>query len=147
VQLTGPWKNPRIAHHLDETVIPLRLACTSDAGWPVVVSLWYLYRDGVIWCATQRSSHVARVLAANPKCAFEVAGETPPYFGVRGQGTARLEPERGADVLESLIDRYLTDDNADLARWLRGRIETETAIAIEPVRMRSWDYSHRMVEG
>jgi nitroimidazol reductase NimA-like FMN-containing flavoprotein (pyridoxamine 5'-phosphate oxidase superfamily) len=111
---------------------------------PVVVSLWFLYADETLWCATQRSAKTVSLLRENPKCGFEIAGERQPYRGVRGQGIARIDSERGPAVLERLIARYLEDGNASLARWLRSRSDSEVAVAIRPSNFHSWDYSHRM---
>jgi hypothetical protein len=43
-----------------------------------------------------------------------------------------------------LIDRYLEDSTSRLAGLLLARVEHETAIAIEPHTLVSWDYRERM---
>jgi hypothetical protein len=73
-----------------------------------------------------------------------VAPETAPYRGVRGQGLAELHDERGDEILRLLIDRYLEDPTSRFARWLLSRARDETAIAIEPSTLLSWDYRARM---
>jgi hypothetical protein len=85
-------------------------------------------------------SHLRR----DRRCAFEVAPETAPYRGVRGQGLAELHEERGEEILRLLIDRYLEDSTSRLARWLLSRARQETAIAIEPLTLLSWDFRERM---
>ena len=127
-----------------EQVIPLRLAFLTSDGSPAVASHWYLYEQGSVWCAVQQSSFVARCLAADPRCAFEVAGDEPPYRGVRGRGRAELVPERGEEVLRRLMARYLGDGSADLRRYLLARAATETAVRIEATKLSSWDYTERM---
>lgn len=111
---------------------------------PSVVSLWFLYSDQILWCATQQSAKTVSILRENPKCGFEIAGEQQPYRGVRGQGVARIDAEQGPAVLERLILRYLGDGNESLARWLRSRSSSEVAVAIRPSNLYSWDYSRRM---
>jgi hypothetical protein len=59
---------------------------------------------------------------------------------------ASVHPEAGAAVLDALIARYLTDDDASLARWLRSRRAEEVAIRLRPTRLESWDYRSRMAE-
>lgn len=142
----GPWSTDRIEHFLRETRIPLRLACNGSAGHPVLASLWFVPIDGRFWCATQRSASVASILTRDPRCAFEVSVEAPPYRGIRGRGTASLHDERGAEILHTLIGRYLDDSSSRLARYLLKRVESETAIAIEPHTLVSWDYRERMGE-
>jgi len=141
----GPWSRAQTASFLREARIPLRLACNGASGTPVLASLWFFAdEDERLWCATQRSARITRLLASDPRCAFEVADETPPYHGIRGQGVATLDETRGADTLERLIARYLEDGHGEFARWLRSRAADEVAIAIEPSRLLSWDFRKRM---
>lgn len=138
------WSAAVIAAYLEEARIPVRLAANDAAGFPMICSLWFLFEGGRLWCAVQRDAKIARRLAADPRCAFEVAGEAPPYRGVRGRGRAAIVPERGEAVLARLLDRYLGGRESDLARWLLGRAETEVALRVEPTWITSWDYSARM---
>ena len=138
------WLEPEIQRLLDETRIPVRLSCNGASGCPVLVSLWYLPEDGRLWCATQRSANVAKLLARDSQCAFEISVESMPYRGVRGQGLATLHDDRGEEILLKLLDRYLGDSKSQLARSLLAQVATETAIAIEPKTIFSWDYTERM---
>lgn len=138
------WLEPEIQRLLEETRIPVRLSCNGASGCPVLVSLWYLPEDGRLWCATQRSANVAKLLARDSQCAFEVSVESMPYRGVRGQGLATLHDDRGEEILLRLLDRYLGDAKSQLARSLLAQVATETAIAIEPKTIFSWDYTERM---
>jgi nitroimidazol reductase NimA-like FMN-containing flavoprotein (pyridoxamine 5'-phosphate oxidase superfamily) len=130
--------------HLEATVVPLRLAVVSASGHPQVVSLWYLWRDDALWCATLDRSRVARWLQREPRCGFEVARDAPPYRGVRGCGRAVLEPALGGEILGLLLDRYLGSRETPLARWLLSRASREVAVQIAPERLASWDFSDRM---
>ena len=140
----GPWSETEIERFLAETRVPLRLACNGASGHPVLVSLWFTARDGRLWCATQKSSKVAEHLRRDPRCAFEVAVDSAPYRGVRGQGHAVLHDVEGEPMLRNLIGRYLGDDDSEFSRWLLARADNETAIAIEPRTLVSWDYRDRM---
>lgn len=110
----------------------------------MLFSVWFMYSDGALWCATQSTAKIAVALENNPRCAFEVAGDNPPYRGVRGQGLARVTAENATEVLTALIDRYQGNRNTSLARWLLERAKDEVAIRIDPVRVASWDYTPRM---
>lgn len=138
------WDEPQIRRFLAECVIPIRLACLDSKGSPLICSLWFLYDDNALWCATQQSASLARILQAAPQCGFEVAPEAMPYRGVRGQGLASLSAEQGSAVLLRLIDRYLGDRESDFARWLLARAADEVAIKITPAYFTSWDFSRRM---
>ncbi|MCL4686917.1 pyridoxamine 5'-phosphate oxidase family protein [Myxococcota bacterium] len=141
---TGPWSRARIDAHLERTVIPVRLACATQAGHPHVLSLWYLWRDGAVWCASGADAQVIRWLRAEPRCGFEVARDDPPYHGVRGRGHASLDPARGPELLGELVDRYLGTRASGFARWLLSRADDEIAIRITPQRLLSWDFTERM---
>lgn len=141
---TGPWSIERIHAHLADTVVPLRLACMAGSGHPRVLSLWFEWREGALWCATSSRSRLARWIAAEPRCGFEVVPDLPPYRGVRGGATATLDTARGGEVLERLIDRYVGSRDTRLARWLLARSAEEIAIRIEPVSFASLDFSARM---
>jgi hypothetical protein len=129
---------------LDAARIPLRLACKTKTGWPVVISLWFIHQDGLLYCATQRSAKVVDYLQNDSRCAFEIAGDQPPYCGIRGQAWARIDETLGAETLEKLLVRYLGDTNNDLAANLLAKSETEVAIVLDPIRVFIWDFSDRM---
>ena len=138
------WDKQQITQFLRDCIIPVRLACLSASGAPLVCSLWYLYDDDAIWCATQQSASVIKYLEQEPRCGFEVAPEAMPYRGVRGQGTAKLSVAAGEDVLLRLIDRYLGDRDTAFAAWLLKRSASEIAVKIEPDWMTAWDFGRRM---
>ncbi len=128
---------------LTDTNIPLRLSCITTQGWPMILSLWYLYSDGKLICSTQKSSKLVKFLSQDPRCAFEIAPETPPYRGIRGKGTVNLVEEGAMDILEELIIRYLGGTDSSLANYLLSRGD-EVAIIITPQKLYTWDYSERM---
>ncbi|NIM69417.1 MAG: pyridoxamine 5'-phosphate oxidase family protein [Xanthomonadales bacterium] len=144
VRESSAWSLQEIESFLDTCVIPVRLACITNSGAPVVCSLWYQYGDGALWCATQKTARVARYLQNHPLCGFEVAPDPLPYRGVRGQGRVTLSEARGPEVLAQLIDRYLGDGDSQFARWLMARASNEVAIRIVPTWLTSWDFAARM---
>ena len=130
----------------DSVRIPIRLACKTKSGWPMVVSLWYLHQDGQLICATQASAKVISYLQHDPRCAFEIAEDHPPYCGVRGQAVATIDKSTGLVVLKQLLQRYLGGTDNSLARKLLAKSETEVAILLKPISIFTWDYSSRMRE-
>ncbi len=140
---SGPWDRSQIQAFLDDTVIPIRIASSGRTS-PLVQSLWFLYDEDALWCASQVESVLTRRLRADPRCGFEIAGDLPPYRGVRGTGRAELLPERAATVLPRLISRYLGDDPSPLATWLLSRVDSEAAIRISDLRVTSYDFTSRM---
>lgn len=144
VSIKGPWTAAEIQAFLERERSPLRLALNGRDGFPLVASLWFRYADGALWCATHRESLVARRLLTDPRVAFEVSVNAPPYLGVRGQAAVECLPEAGARELEALLQRYLGGTDSSLARWLLSRADAEVALRIRPKWLTSWDFTARM---
>jgi hypothetical protein len=130
--------------YLDSSRIPLRLACTTESGWPMAVSLWFKHKNGRLFCATQKTARVVSYLQNDPRCAFEIAADLPPYCGVRGQAIASIDEEIGAEILEELLVRYLGSTDNTLGRNLLAKSNREVAIILKPVKVYTWDFSSRM---
>lgn len=138
--------NVSVERYLAESRIPLRLSCVTETGWPLVLSLWYLFEDGNLYCATQETAKVVGHLRGEPRCAFEVAADQPPYCGVRGRALASIEPARGPEILERLLHRYLGGTGNPLAEQLLRKKENEVAIRLEPQSHYVWNFSERMID-
>ena len=130
--------------YLDKTQIPIRIACNLKNGWPAVVSLWYMYDEGRLYCATQETAKIVEYLLNDSRCGFEIAGDSPPYCGIRGQAKARIDHLIGAEVLKKLLVRYLGFIENSLARKLLAKRDSEVAIILEPSQIFTWDFSDRM---
>lgn len=146
IKLRGCWGGAEIDAFFDAATIPLRLAVQDSTASPWVVSLWFLYDEGALWCATNRNAKLVSYLRAHPQCGFEVAGDTPPYRGIRGKGKATVIPERGAEILHRLLARYGISPQSVLAKSLLAKIDHEVAICITPSRISSWDFTDRMAD-
>jgi len=144
--LAGPWSTNTIEQYLRDTVVPIRLASMEPGGCPVVLSLWYLYEEGAIWCATQRTAHVVKRLEREPRCGFEIAADRIPYRGIRGRAEATIDLGLGATILTRLIKRYLGGTESQLATRLLARAESEVALRLDALRVSTWDFTERMEE-
>jgi len=140
---SGPWDESAIEAFLHEAAIPVRVASVGSGG-PLVQSLWFLYEDSALWCCTRDDAVITRRLLRDPRCGFEVCADALPYRGVRGQGAAEIVPDRAADMLPRLIDRYLGSGESGLAQWLLSRLDHEVAIRISDLSVTSFDFSRRM---
>lgn len=144
--IKGPWSAGEIADFLQGCRYPMRLACVGADGYPRVVSVWFIYQQGQLMCASHGSSQLVALLRANGRVGFEIATNDPPYFGVRGQADASLSDSGGAAMLERLLQRYLGGVDSTLAQWLLSRSEGELLITLTPRRLFTWDYRQRMTE-
>lgn len=136
--------SPDDRQFLAESVVPLHLSVLDDHGWPRSVSLWYIERDGELWCATQRTARVVDYLRGDSRCSFEVSTQNMPYRGIRGRATAAIEEEDAAHLLGGLIDRYLGSRDSSFAAWLLSRADEEVAIRLKLESLSRWDFSSRM---
>ena len=144
MNISGKWDLNRVEGYLKEISVPLRLSVITPSGYPLVVSMWFIYENGVIWCAAQKESAIVKHIMKNGNCGFEIASNEPPYKGVRGKGNASINFVEGPSRLKILIERYLDERNSDLSKWLIARSDNEVAIQISPECFYSWDYSERM---
>jgi nitroimidazol reductase NimA-like FMN-containing flavoprotein (pyridoxamine 5'-phosphate oxidase superfamily) len=142
-----------IVECLTNSKIPIRLACMSISDWPIVVSLWYTYLNEKVYCATQNTAKVVKYLRKNPKCGFEIAGDSFPYRGVRGYGKASIVENKGEEILRMLIQKYLTGKETTISSLKlyklllsKEHLQNEVAIEIIPSAMFKWDYKKRMID-
>ncbi len=154
MKIRGSLSYTEIETFLDEVTIPVRLACQTPSGHLWMVALWYRTvsddgdatdrSDWVLQCATGATADVVSYLRETPDVAFEISTNEPPYRGVRGRGTASIEPDDGKATLRDLLDRYLGGTDSKLAVTLLDDGRDEVTITIDPAVVYGWDYSDRM---
>jgi hypothetical protein len=144
IRRTGPWSASQARAFLADARIPMRLAANTSSGFPVVLSLWFLPEQDELLAAVHQDARIAKRLSEDPRCAFEIAPNEPPYRGVRGQARARLETKGAGALLERLLERYLGSTDSELGRFLLGRADEELVVRLRPLSIASWDYSERM---
>ena len=141
----GAWSEPEATEYLQEATVPIRLAChTSDGLW--MLSLWYMYRDGELLCATGANADIVGYLKRDASVAFEISENEPPYRGVRGAGTAAIVPDDDKTLLTELLERYLGGTDNALAAGLLSADREEVRIHITPEKLFSWDFTERMAD-
>ncbi|MEM7435422.1 MAG: pyridoxamine 5'-phosphate oxidase family protein [Myxococcota bacterium] len=144
IRRSGPWGPSEVGAFLERAVVPMRLAANTPSGFPVILSVWFLKEGDDLLAAVHRDARIAHRLTADPRCAFEIAPNEPPYRGVRGQATAGLESEGAEALLVRLLRRYLGSTDSELGKFLLGRAAEELVVRLHPTRIASWDYSERM---
>ena len=127
-----------------DTKIPIRIGLIKPNGAPSIISLWYIDINGKIYCATQKTAKIIHYLENKPTCGFEIAADQPPYKGSRGEGTVKIIPSKGPEILKILIKKYLGDKESTLSKFLLSHSKNEIAIEITPKKIFHYDYSKRM---
>lgn len=116
----------------------------STPSGPLIVPLWFEYRDGRLLSCSSEDSLLVISLRAEGAVAFDLSTNDLPYQGIRGRGHARCEIAPDDHRLISLLRRYLGGTDSQLAEWLLKRPGPEALIEIEISWLTSWDFSGRM---
>ena len=142
---SSAWPESEVCLFLASSTIPMRIA-TSTASYPTLCSVWYLFdeQQGDLLSVSNENSQLVSDLKENQKCSFEIAPNTPPYYGVRGKAAVTLSKDGALETLTNLMSRYLGGTESSLAKWLIGRSDEEYVLRLKPAQMTSWDYRERM---
>jgi PPOX class probable F420-dependent enzyme len=123
----------------------LVVASQGPSGFPHVVPMWFVVRDGKLVFWTYRGSQKVLNLRRDPRvsCLVE-AGETYPELrGVSIEGTVELveDPEAVLDIGVSVSERYAGTRLDDAGReGLRPVGAKRVGVLVTPERTVSWDH-------
>jgi PPOX class probable F420-dependent enzyme len=123
------------------------VASHGPRGWPHLMPLWYLVRDGELWCWTYAKSQKVRNLERDPRATLAVeAGET--YETLRGvmlECAVRFHrhPEVVLTFGTELAARY--PDPNDTPEVLRKMAAKRVALQFVERHRVTWD--HRKLAG
>jgi PPOX class probable F420-dependent enzyme len=121
-------------------------------GWPHLMPLWYVVRDGRIWAWTFTKSQKVKNLERDDRATVLVeAGDE--YAELRGvQMETRAIRHNDLDVVvgfaEELVARYApegVEPTPEATEAFRQQAPKRTVLEFEPVRVVSWD--HRKLGG
>jgi len=142
-------RDDEIAAFLDEQRV-VTCATNGPRGWPHVMPLWYVVREGEIWAWTYAKSQKTRNLERDPRATLQVeAGDE--YSELRGvmieaRADIHREPELVADVGREIFERHggaaVADEFLDV---VRAQATKRVALRFAAVRVTSWD--HRKLGG
>ncbi|MGI8633219.1 MAG: pyridoxamine 5'-phosphate oxidase family protein [Solirubrobacterales bacterium] len=140
----------REAFLADQRVVSV--ASHGHNGWPHLVPLWYVVRDGELWIYTYGSSQKVKNLERDDHATLliEDGREYTELRGVMIEATAHIEREfdRVLELAEELTLRYadgLESIDADAREGLKTQARKRVAIRFEARRTVSWD--HRKLGG
>ena len=121
------------------------VATNGPHGWPHVMPLWYVVRDGEIWAWTYGKSQKARNLERDQHATLQIeTGEK--YHELRGvmieahavlHHKLEVVSELGAEILS----RYESGgDGEDFMDTVRAQAAKRVALQFMPRRVASWDH-------
>src|SRR5918999_2160369 len=128
------------------------VATFGPRGWPHLMPMWYVPRDGRIWVWTYAKSQKVRNLERDARATLliETGHEYNELRGVMVEAEAVIE--RDQDVVfgfgKDLTIRYsegISSVEGDAAEAMRAQSAKRVAIHFEPRRIATWD--HRKLGG
>ena len=139
----------------DELLATERVVAISSygpRGWPHMMPLWYVLRDGDVWVWTYAKSQKVRNLERDPRATLliETGFEYGELRGVMIEAEAELIRDTGQIVEfgKELTIRYsegIDSVEGDAAAALVAQAQKRVAIHFRPERVATWD--HRKLGG
>ena len=128
------------------------VASLGQNGWPHLMPLWYVLRDGEIWVYTYAKSQKVRNLERDPRATLlvETGHEYAELRGVMIEADAYVNREHDLvfEVAKQLTLRYadgLDSIEGDAAEALASQARKRVAIRFVGRRIATWD--HRKLGG
>jgi PPOX class probable F420-dependent enzyme len=128
------------------------VATHGPRGWPHLMPMWYVVRDGRIWVWTYAKSQKVRNLERDARATLlvETGHEYSELRGVQIEAEAHVH--RDLDVVfefaKELTVRYaegISSVEGDAAEGLKAQAPKRVAIEFEPRHVATWD--HRKLGG
>jgi PPOX class probable F420-dependent enzyme len=126
-------------------------ATAGPRGWPHLMPLWYVVREGELWAWTYAKSQKVRNLERDPRATLQVEAGTD-YQELRGvmieaETTIHRDLETVAALGAELLRRYAgaAADNPDLLAAVRAQAAKRVGLQFVARRSASWD--HRKLGG
>lgn len=117
-------------------------------GWPHLMPLWYVLREGEVWIYTYAKSQKVKNLERDPRATLlvETGHEYTELRGVSVEAEAEIlrDHETVFDVAKQLTVRYaegLESVEGDAAKILEEQARKRVAVRFHPKRVASWDHS------
>jgi PPOX class probable F420-dependent enzyme len=116
-------------------------------GWPHVMPLWYVPRDGEIWIWTYAKSQKVKNLERDPRATLliETGFEYQELRGIQIEAEAELirDPDQIVEYAKEMTIRYsdgIDSVEGDAAAGLEAQAPKRVAIRFHPRRVASWDH-------
>jgi PPOX class probable F420-dependent enzyme len=134
-------------HELIESERIVVVSSLGPRGWPHVMPLWYVPRDGDVWIWTYAKSQKVKNLERDPRATLliETGSEYTELRGVQIEAEAELirDVDLIVDYAKEMTIRYsygIESVEGDAAAGLRAQAPKRVAIHFHPKRVASWDH-------
>jgi PPOX class probable F420-dependent enzyme len=133
-----------VAAFLDEQRV-VTCATLGRDGWPHLMPLWYVVRDGELWAWTYAKSQKVRNLERDARCTLQVetGGSYDQLRGVMIKAEAAIHRDGVLELGVEIFERY-TGGPVD-PEALRGQAAKRVGLQFAARSVASWD--HRKLAG
>ena len=137
-----------VAAFLDEQRV-VTCATLGPRGWPHLMPLWYLVRDGEVWAWTYAKSQKVKNLERDAKATLQVEAGTE-YHELRGvmfECDTELihDTERVQEFGVALFDRYAPGGGDAVVEMVAAQAPKRVVMRFAERRRATWD--HRKLGG
>lgn len=127
----------------------LEVATIGQDGYPHVVAMWYVLRDGnvVFWTYAKSQKAVNLRRDSRLTCLVESGEQYAELRGVQIKGRAEVIAETAAvqRIGEAIYERYTGPLNDGTKQVVATQAPKRIVVVVHPVEVVSWD--HRKLEG
>jgi general stress protein 26 len=126
------------------------LTCASfgPRGWPHLMPLWYVVRDGTLWSWTFAKSQKVKNLERDPRCTLQVEAGRDVYHELRGvmlecEATIHRDLETVAGVGMDLTRSYGgagEEPSAEMRAAFEQQAAKRVALEFGERRRATWDH-------
>jgi PPOX class probable F420-dependent enzyme len=135
---------------LDEQRI-VTCATLGPRGWPHLMPLWYVVRDGSLWAWTYAKSQKVINVERDPRCTLQVEAGAEVYSELRGlmieaEAVIHRDLDTVAGVGAELTERYGgAQVTPEILKAMRAQAAKRVAFEFRERRRSTWD--HRKLDG
>jgi PPOX class probable F420-dependent enzyme len=116
-------------------------------GGPHIVPVWYRYDGQQVHIWTLETRRWVKNIVRDPRVAFSVQEETPPFAAVTMRGWATILTSQGEEVsqeIRRITRRYV--EEPEVETYIQDWTHLRTIVSITPERINAWSeeyYDHR----
>ena len=143
----APLSEQDLKEFLTTKVLNLHLGTVDEKGHANIHPVGYYYdnSENKFYILTGKETKKTSNLKKNEMVYFCVDDSNPPYKGVRGKGTARIQEDVNFNlrIWEKIMARYLGNVEDPMAIALKDELKKGESIVLEisPKYYSTWDYS------
>jgi hypothetical protein len=125
-------------------------ATFGPSGWPHLMPLWYVIRDGRLWAWTFAKSQKTKNLERDPRATLQVEAGRDQYHELRGvmletEVTLHRDTDFVTDLGLEIFGRYGGDPSGAVSEDVRNMVRAQAAkrVGLEFVERRRATWDHR----